>query len=380
MRGRVGKRGQSYYFVVDQPRSGGKRKQMWRGGFRTKREAQEALHQVVDRLRRGEFVEPSKVTLGLFLTETWLPHMRSQLRPATWESYDRNIRVHVVPTIGDIPLQRLTAVDLDHLYARLLASGRRDGKPLSPRSVRYVHTILHGALAYAGRKNLVTRTVADLADPPKGTSASPADRRVWTPEELQRFLQHVAANRLAALWLVLATTGMRRGEVLGLHWGDIDLDHGNLAIRRTLVQVGNTVEWSTPKTSSGRRTISIDPATVAALREHRARQAEERLALGPAYVDEGLVFAREDGKPIHPERLSKSFRAHARSAGLPPIRLHDLRHGWASHAVAAGVDLRTVSSRLGHADAGFTMRVYAHQIHEAEARAANTVASLLLGR
>jgi integrase len=351
---------------------------MWRGGFRTKREAQDALHQVVERLRRGEYVEPSKLTLGAFLEEAWLPAMRTQLRPATWESYDRNIRVHVNPAIGDIPLQRLTAVDLDRLYAQLLAAGRRDGRPLSARSVRYVHTIIHGALAYAGRKNLVTRNVADLADPPKAKPAAPADRRVWTPGELRRFLDHVAQDRLYTLWLLLAITGMRRGEALGLTWPDVDLDAGQLAIRRTLVQVGYRLEWSTPKTRYGRRTLSIDPGTVAALREHRARQAKERLVLGPAYADHELVFCREDGLPIHPERVTKVFQTHVRATRLPKIRLHDLRHGWASHAVAAGIDVRTISSRLGHADAGFTMRVYAHQVPEAEARAATRVAELLL--
>ena len=142
-----------------------------------------------------------------------------------------------------------------------------------------------------------------------------------------------------------------------------------------------TTTWSAPKTESGRRTITLDPVTVSALREHRVQQTRKRLLVGPAYNhQDDLVFCREDGTPIHPERLTKLFGARLKRAGLPKIRLHDLRHGWASHAVAAGVDIRTVSGRLGHADAGFTLRVYAHQITEAEERAAMTVAKVLLGK
>jgi integrase len=375
---RRGKRGLTYYFVVDVGRKNGKRQQLWRGGFATKRQAQDALQEVVGRLRSGEFVEPSKLTLGPFLTEMWLPAVRSQLRPSTFESYARNIRIHVLPELGETRLQALSALNLDRLYSHLLASGRRDGRGLAPRTVRYVHTILHAALAYAARKNLVARNVAQLADPPKSSSASRP--LVWTPQQLQGFLEHVAADRLAALWLVLATTGLRRGEVLGLSWRDVDFDQRRLTIRRALVQVGYATVWSTPKTESGRRTISLDRITVAALREHRVRQTRERLLLGSAYNQEDdLVFCREDGAPIHPERLTKLFTAQVKRASLPKIRLHDLRHGWASHAVAAGVDIRTVSSRLGHADAGFTMRVYAHQIAEAEERAAQTVVDVLLG-
>lgn len=374
---RRGKRATTYYFVVDVGRKSGKRQQLWRGGFATKREAQDALHEVVNRLRAGEYVEPSRLTVESFALEIWLPAMSGLLRPATWESYARNLRVHVLPSLGDVRLQELTALDLDRLYARLLASGHRSGRGLSPRTVRYVHTIVHGALDYAARKNLVSRNVAKLADSPKTPAVQ--EPRVWTPAELQLFLETVANDRLYSLWLTLATTAMRRGEVLGLSWPDIDLDHGSLNIRRTLVQAGYQPIWSTPKTVRGRRKISLDSLTIAALREHRARQAAERLALGPVYHDEDLVFCREDGRPIHPERLTKLFEARIKQTGLPKIRLHDLRHGWASHAVAAGVDIRTVSGRLGHADAGFTMRVYAHQIQEAEERAAQTVADVLLG-
>lgn len=374
---RQGKRGQTYYFVVDVGRKNGKRQQLWRGGFSTKRAAQDALHQVVSKLRAGEFVEPSRITLREFLTEIWLPAMASQLRESTWESYARNLRVHVLPDLGEIRLQSLTALDLDRLYARLLTSGHRSGRGLSPRTVRYVHTIVHGALDFAARKTLIPRNVAKLADAPK--TATAPEPRVWTPTELQQFLESLATDRLYVLWLILATTGMRRGEVLGLSWTDVDFDRARVNVRRTLVQAGYRTQWSTPKTDRGRRSITLDPLTIAALREHRARQVVERLALGPAYDDQGLVFCRGDGRPLHPERLTKLFEARIRRVGLPKIRLHDLRHGWASHAVAAGVDIRTVSGRLGHADAGFTMRVYAHQIHEAEERAAKTVADVLLG-
>jgi integrase len=199
------------------------------------------------------------------------------------------------------------------------------------------------------------------------------------PRAARAFLEHIRGDPLYAAWLLFATTGVRRGEVAGLRWPDVDLKAGRVSPRRPRVVVNYEVVVSEPKTSKGRRSLALDPTTVAALRERRARQLEQRLAVGPRWQDSGLVFTWPDGRSIHPERFSRWFEQHAREAGLPRIRLHDVRHSYATAALAAGVPAKVVSERLGHANIAITMDTYSHVLPGLDAQAADTVAQLILG-
>jgi integrase len=207
----------------------------------------------------------------------------------------------------------------------------------------------------------------------------------WKAEELARFLTGIEDDRLAGAWWLLATTGMRRGEVLGLRWQDVDLDAGHLSISRTLIttdvqRVGEPgMAWGTPKTGKGRRKVALDPGTVTALRKHRTRQLEERLAGGSAYEDGDLVCCLEDGRPLHPKTFSYYFGRHVRRLGLPKIRLHDLRHTHATLALKAGVHPRVVQERLGHANVSITLDTYSHVDLDMQAIAAARVAALVTG-
>jgi integrase len=201
----------------------------------------------------------------------------------------------------------------------------------------------------------------------------------WSAQELRRFLENIQDDRLYAAFLLAATTGMRRGELLGLHWRDTDLDAARVSIRRTLITVGYELAWSTPKTDRGRRNVALDPATAETLRTHRARQLEERLVLGSAYQDDDLVFCQPDGTPVHPDSLSGFFERLVAAADVPRIRLHDLRHTHASLALAAGVHPKVVSERLGHADIALTLNTYSHAIPALQETAAILVANLVLG-
>jgi integrase len=194
---------------------------------------------------------------------------------------------------------------------------------------------------------------------------------------LRRFIREVRGDRLYAAWLAAATTGLRRGEVLGLMWTDVDFDKGRLSVRRARVSSGGVVVLSEPKTRRSRRVVALDQTTTAALREHRTRQLEERLAWGAAWVDTGFVFTREDGTPLHPESLSKMFQWRVRRAGLPRIRFHDLRHTHATLALQAGVHPKVVSERLGHSSIRITLDTYSHAIPAMQEEAAERIAALI---
>jgi integrase len=301
MRGSIRKRGSTYSYWLDigpDPVTG-KRRQRTKGGFRTKRECQAALNEAISALRSGTLVQPSRRTVASFLVEEWLPAVRmAGLRDSTWASYRMNVEKHLVPGVGSVELQRLSPAHLNAFYRDLLTRGRRNTPGgLAPKTVRYIHSILHRALRDAVRWGFVVRNVADAADPPKPKTP---EMQVWSPEQLRAFLDHVQADRLYAAWLLAVTTGMRRGEILGLRWSDLDLEAGRVAVRRPRIVVDYRVQVSEPKTAKGRRSLALDPATVAALRAHRAHQAEEKLAVGLRYQNSDLVFTRPDGTAFTP--------------------------------------------------------------------------------
>jgi integrase len=275
-------------------------------------------------------------------------------------------------------LQQLTATNLRRFYTELVASGGRRGQRLKPKTIKNVHALIHRALEDAVDQGLMTRNVADLrsARPPK---LEKTERGVWTPENLRVFLTAMAADRLAALWLLLATTGLRRSEALGLPWRALDLESGQLTVVQRLVTVAGkpTIRLGT-KSPAGRRSIALDPATVAALKAHRARQLQERLGCGEGWQDHGLVFTREDGTPLRPTQLTRLFARLAREAGLPDLTLHGLRHTYATASLQAGVPVKVVSQRLGHANTAITSDLYQHVLKAMDAEAANAVARLIL--
>ncbi len=382
MKGTIIKRGSSYSVVIERDRDPltGKRRREWHSGYATKREAEAARVDKLAAVQRGEHVEPSKLTLGAFLTTRWLPARESSLRPSTVESYRRNVRVHIVPKLGGVRLQGLTPDVLNGFYGDRLTTAGRRGDGLSPRTVRYLHSILHRALADAFRWGLVVRNIADAADPPSQKATRAVPPKTWSAVELRRFLERVHDDRLYGMWLLYATTGLRRGEALGLKWSQLDLERGQAAISEARVTAGYAVRESTPKTDRGRRSVALDPATVAALREHRKRQVSEQLAYGAGYVQTGgLVFVQEDGSPLHPDRVSKVFGANVSALGGTRITLHGLRHTWASLALQAGVNPKVVSERLGHATVSFTLDTYSHVMPGMQEDAAAAVAALVLG-
>lgn len=372
----------TWWFVVDLPAGGdGKRRQAKRRGIRTKAEAQAALDELRVGVRRGTYVAPGRQTFGQFLVDDWLPAIRSTIQPSTFESYSRNIRLHVVPALGGVPLQQIDAGMLNRFYADLLDHGRKNGQPggLSARTVRCIHSIVGRALREATAWDRLVRNVAPSAQPPGTAQARSPEMKVWDAPTLTRFLDLVHEDRHQPAWLFLATTGCRRGEALGVRWNDVDLDTGHVVLLQTASAIEHKLVLA-PRTKSHKpRPIEIDRATIAAVRAVRKRQAQERLLLGPDYQDHDLVFARPDGRPQHPEHFSNAFERRVARYRLPRIRLHDLRHTWATLALQAGVDIKIVSERLGHASTKITWDIYQHVTPTMQADAAETVARLIFG-
>lgn len=379
-RGHVYKRGSTWTYLIDTAPAGQPRRQRSKGGYRTKAEALDAMNKAQRALADGIYVEPTKVTVAEYLEDRWIPAMEATgIRATTLRSYRMHTAQHIAPRIGGVQLQALTADAINRLYADLLADGRSDGKGgLSPATVRRCHAMLRKALADAVKWQLLVRNAADSADPPKPSDTPEVEMVTWSADELRRFLDHVADDRLAPLWTVLAMTGLRRGEALGLRWKDVDLDAARLSIRQTLIAVGYEVQIGQPKTKKGRRSVALDPGTVATLTAWRARRLEERMAWGQGRLGgDDLVFTREDGEALHPDRVTKLFDGHVRRAELPRIRLHDLRHTHATLALAAGVHPKVVSERLGHSTVSLTLDVYSHAIPALQEDAAALVAALV---
>jgi len=362
-----------------------KRRKAIKGGFATKREAERWLRETLTSLEQDTFVEPSKLTVGQFLTDEWLPSLATRgLRSATLGSYRLLTEKYLIPRLGAVPLQKLSPSDLNRAYSDLLTKGRITGKggALSARTVRYCHMLMRKALRDAERWGRVPRNVAAVADPPRA-SAARADaeraRGMWSPAEVSRFLEHVQDDRLFVLFRLAVMSGMRRGELLGLRWQDLDLDRECLSVSQTAVTVGSGVEFSTPKTRSGRRVVAIDAITTEALRQHRLKQSEERLALGLGRAPEdGLVFCHEDGSPLRPNAVTQTFKRLVKTSGVRRIRFHDLRHSWASLALAAGVHVKVVQEQLGHSTSAITLDVYSHSIPTMRDDAAARVAERVL--
>ncbi len=315
---------------------------------------------------------PGSPTLAAYVHGEWLPSMRGRLKPSTWDSYRRNMVLHVLPRLGAARLDEIGPRELNLLYGELLESGRRNSRGgLSATTVRYIHVIASGAFADAVDLGLVGENPASRAKPPKAVGAAAHEMRVWDAAQLQDFLESVRHDAAYPALRLAAMTGMRRGEVLGLQWGDTDLAKQQLVVRHTLISVAYEVLASTPKTHRP-RLVELDTDTAGCLIDHREqRSAEQPLS------STDLLFTDSAGAPLHPDLFTQRFDRLVGRSGLPRIRLHDLRHTHATLGLAAGVPVRVMSERLGHASPEFTMKQYMHVLPGMQAAAAQEIADLV---
>jgi integrase len=325
----------------------------------------------LNELQTGTYIEPTTVTVSEYLDHWLKTSAVHNVRATTYRSYEQMIRVHMKPILGHLKLQKLQPAQLQALYSEKLSAGRADGKGgLSMRTVRYLHMIVRQALDQAVKWRLILHNPADATEPPRPGRTTVA---AWDTKHALRFLEASAGDAFAPLWLLALSTGMRRGELLGLRWQDVDLPRATLHVRQSLVEVGGRLVFQQPKTASGRRGVSLPPAAVDALKSHRARQNERRLGLGEVWRDHDLVFTVADGGPVTPANLLRSFRRLLERVDVPDIRFHDLRHTHATLLLKDGTHAKIVSERLGHASIAITLDTYSHVLPDMQQQAAESI-------
>lgn len=358
MKGYVARKGNRWYAVVYEgidPTTGTERRK-WHSAGTERCDAERLAARLAADLE-GRNDEVRSLTFGAYLTTRWLPAKRVVLADTTYDGYRRNIERHVLPAVGHIGLRRLLPQHLESLYDKLLHPA--DGAhPLAPKTAYEIHLVIRGALGDAVRRGLVRRNAALVAIAPRLRSISKVEQQAWTAPELQQFLHEAAGHRhFPALW-VAAFTGMRRSELLGLRWDDFDAEAATLSVNPGLVCVDYDVRETRGKTANARRRIDLDPTTVDVLVAWRHWQTAEQRGAG--IETNGWMFTDADGEPIHPHSISQSFERIARRAGVRVIRLHDVRHTHATLLIAAGVPVKVVTERLGHAMSAFTIDTYQH--------------------
>lgn len=374
----------TWSYIVDAGRDPetGKRRQEKRGGFPTRDAAEAAVAATLKALSDGTYAHDDGQTVDTFLRSWLKDKVAAGLRPTTERTYRDHINQFLVPNLGHL---RLRDVRHGHIAAMLREVGKNPRR--GPTTIRRVHATLRSAFSSALRQQLIAYNPAVGVELP----AAPRPKvQPWEPSELGRFLDSVAGDRLGPLFELASATGMRRGETCAVRWQDIDLDRARLVVRWQLgVLAGEHscpfcsgahrgVAFGPPKTRSGEaRVVDFDDDTVTMLREHRARQDQEKDAWGDAYQDHGLVFAREDGTPLDPAGVSKRFRELVSAAGLRHVKVHGLRHGQASLMLASGADIALVSKRLGHSTIGVTSDVYSHLLEGVGKDAAQKAAALV---
>lgn len=369
----------SYSIVLDlgtDPDTG-RRRQKWVTVRGNKKDAERRLSELLHQLDTGTFTEPSRVTVAKYLSQWAENYAVVHTSPRTAESYQNELKRHIIPALGSIRLSDLRPQHVEKYYADALTSGRKDGKGgLSARTILYHHRILSEALNHAVRTGLLARNVCKAVTPPR-----PTKPRINTLayEDIPHFLQVAQNSTYYYVFITALLTGMRLGEILALRWRNVDLVRGMVSVVETLHVARRSWDLRQPKSPHSRRQVALPQSLVAQLEELRTRQEEQRGMLGTAFTDDVFVFAHADGKPFGYHSVSKEFAHVMDKAGLPHIRFHDLRHTHATLLLRAGVHGKVVSERLGHASVAFTLDTYSHVLPGLQENAAEKLDTMIRG-
>lgn len=327
----------------------------------SKKEAQVFLSEKLAESHKGTYIEPSQMTVGECIEEWLQVYAHPRLAANTIRGYEVNFNCHTIPYIGNVKIQKLSAATIQGMYQEL------EKKGLSPRSIQYVHTTLHEVLKYAYKMQIIPRNPAEFVSVPKQQKYK---AQIYDRKEVENLLEAAKGTRFDIPIRLAVGLGLRRGELLALQWPDIDFQNNTVSVNKNLVYADKKYTVGEPKTQSGIRKLAAPPSLMEALRHHRVRQSENKLAFGKAYQDNQLVCCRPDGQYINPATFSNAFGDFLKTHELRHIRWHDLRHTNATLMLQAGVSAKVASERLGHANISITMDIYTHVTQELQQEAA----------
>jgi len=374
VRGHLRKRGRKSWSIVVEidHDADGRRRQKWETVQGTKKKAEARLAEILHALKTGLYIEPAKLTVEQYL-EKWLEATKPNVAGKTFERYGEIVRSQLAPALGKVLLSKLSPLQIQAAHAKALASGRLDGKKggaLSPQTVLHHHRVLREALHQAVKWRLLARNPAEAVDPPK------PQRKEMHAIDAPKMADIVGGTRLYMPVLLALTTGMRRGEFLGVRWADIDFDAATVAVRRSIEQTKEGIRYKSPKGKRG-RLLHLPALTIEALKIHKTAQDLTAAELGNAYRSEDIVCAQPDGAVWPPDTFSVQFARLAKRIGMKGVRLHDMRHSHATHLLTEGVHPKVVSERLGHSSVSITMDIYSHVMPGMQESAAGKIDSTL---
>lgn len=374
----IRKRGKNYWeLVISQgiDPATGKRQRAYYSFRGTEREAEKEHTRLSRQRDLGILVQPSKITLREFMDRFLEDDCRLHVSERTLQGYRDLVRLHIGAHLGDHRLDKLRPIHIQRFYSDRLDRGRTKGREdeeprgLSPQTVLHMHRLLREGLSVAVKWGLLAVNPADAVTPPKVERQDKIT--VLSEEETNKLLETAEGTNLHMPILLAVATGLRRGEILALRWSDLDLDAGTVTVSRSLSETKERgLIFKSPKSRSSKRVVSMPSFAVQALKKHRKKQAEHKLALGPGYKDEDLVLPAPDGRPWTPSNLTGAFGALIRRHKLPQVRFHDLRHGHITQLLLRGVPLKVVSARAGHSGIGITADLYGHLLPGADEQAA----------
>lgn len=350
MRGSVKKDGSSWYYVFYLEKdANGKRRQKKKRGFKTKKEAQQALTEAINAVNKGTYIEPSNILYKDYLEE-WFSTKKNSVGIQTVNVYKHYLKSRIIPILGSTTLSRLTTIQIQSFINSLSEDG------LSSSTVKKVLEIIRNSLEHAVDFELVSKNVAAKVKLPK---TNKKEMTVWNEEEINQFLKIAKEDRYYIVFHLALTTGMRQGEILGLRWKDFDLEKGQINIKQTLSQDGKTI-MSGAKTQSSIRTIHLSESTINTLNSRKIIVSKEKLSLGPIYQDFDLVACTHHGTPLNPSNVRRTFARLINLSNVPKIRFHDLRHTHATLLLSRGINVKIISERLGHSNIKVTLDTYSH--------------------